>query len=210
MKLSTINWLSKAIVLPLFIVTASIAPASAEQIGRSRRIESLPSVKKLNLSIPVPATSIDSTDRQESMSVTPYWSNSRSSNGSTTVVKERNHKSKPISKAKSKLVANPIEPMNLVVERSSPPKSGTKRNKTLAVNTELSSAKTARDVRQNKSNSRQKLAAASRSSVHGNYLKLLRDPNLGTNEVGNPIYVLEAYLLASLHHRIGSNISRQK
>jgi hypothetical protein len=95
MKLSTINWLSRAIGLPLFIATVSIAPASAEQISRSHRLESLPTVKNLNFSIPVPAGSIDSTERQESMSVTPYWSNSHSTNGSTTVIKKRTFKSKP-------------------------------------------------------------------------------------------------------------------
>ncbi|AFY94127.1 L,D-transpeptidase [Chamaesiphon minutus] len=202
MKISTINWLSRAIVLPLFIVTASIAPASAEQmarrrslsLGESRRVESLPSVKDLNLSIPVPAMSIDSTKSQESMSTTPYWSNSRSRNGSTTIVKERDRKSKPISKAKRKLATNRVEPINLVIPTASPPKSVLKRNKILALNTELSQNKTARDIRQTKSNFRRKLAAVSRLSENGNYLKLVRYLSLGTNEVGNPIYVLEAYV----------------
>jgi HD superfamily phosphohydrolase len=174
MKLSTINWLSRAIVLPLFIATASIAPASAEQIARSRRIESLPSVTDLNLTIPVPAKSIDSTERQESMSVTPYWSNSRAINGSKTVVKERDRKSKPISRAKRKLATNSIEPIKLEIERSSLPKSALKHIKVVTVNTELSSARTARDSRQTKPDSRRRLAAVSRLSENGNYLKLVQ------------------------------------
>lgn len=194
MKLSTINWLSRAIVLPLFIATTSIAPANAEKSDRARRIESLPSVKDLNLTIPTPAVSIDSTERQESMTATPYWSNSRSSTGSTTVIKERDRKSKPISKAKRKLSTNSIEPIKLEIERSSSPKSTLKRNKVLAVNTELASAKTTRDVRQTKSNSRRTLVAVSKLSGNGNYLKLVRYLSRGTNEVGNPIYVLEAYV----------------
>jgi hypothetical protein len=194
MKLSTINWLSRAIVLPLFIATANIAPASAERTNRSPRVEALPSVRILNLANAVTATIIDANDRQESMSVTPYWSNPRSTNNSKTVINERNSTAKSPSRVKRKLATIKIEPTTIVPASPAPLKSVLKTKKTSTKKLDISPEKTDRNLANTKNNSRRKLALASRSSTSGNYLKLVRSSNLRTNDIGNPIYKLETYI----------------
>jgi hypothetical protein len=188
------NWLSRAIVLPLFIATSSIAPASAERTNRSVRVESLSSVRTLNLTNPVTAPIIDTDNRQESMSVTPYWSNPRSTNNSTTVIKERSQKVKPLSRVKRKLATIKIEPATIVTTNSAPQKSGLKPKKISTTKIDVSPDKIGKNISSTKNHSRYKLALAMRSSTSGNYLKLVRSYHLRTNDIGNPIYTLETYI----------------
>jgi hypothetical protein len=55
--------------------------------------------------------------------------------------------------------------------------------------------KTVKSVNPNiRSTSKRKLATNSLSPFAGNYLRLVRDTNKGTNRLGNPIYTLEAYV----------------
>lgn len=85
MKLLTINWLSKAIALPLFATIFNILPAHADQIqraprisleiSRTSRLESLPAQIDLNLSIPVSASTIVPEHREPSNSIEPIWAN---------------------------------------------------------------------------------------------------------------------------------------
>lgn len=166
MKLSTINWLSKAIALPLFITILQIAPAGAEQMDRSRSrlAEDLPTVTDLNLMVPVTAIPLPSQVSEPASSLEPIWSNP-----------DRNYPSTPIR------------------ERPNKPKSAPRGKNSVTTNTELTSITTTRDSRKLKSN-RSRIATGSRLPLSGNYLRLVRDPNKGVNNVGNPIYTLEVYL----------------
>jgi hypothetical protein len=68
--------------------------------------------------------------------------------------------------------------------------SKSRRDNTIATN-----IKTVTSVNPNiRSTSKRKLATNSLSPFGGNYLRLVRDPNQGTNRLGNPIYTLEAYV----------------
>ena len=170
MKLSTINWLSKTIALPLLIGVLNILPAGAELLDRSRSsaVEPLPSVTDLNLLVPVTANPLPLDRPELSDSIEPIWSNPNSTrkNSSAPVLRERNSKSNSTTRRK-----------NL----------GTK-------NIDATTETAAKEPRRIRSNSRQDIAAISRPPLSGNYLRLVRDPGKGTNDVGNPIYTLEAYV----------------
>ncbi len=157
MKLSTINWLSKAIALPLFMTILQITPAGAEQMDRSRSrlAEDLPAVTDLNLMVPVSASPLPSEAPE------PYSS---------------------------------PEPILSSPKRINKPKSTPKQKTSVTTTTDLTSGSTTRDSRKLKSNSRSRIATGSRLPLSGNYLRLVRDPNKGVNNLGNPIYTLEAYL----------------
>ena len=162
MKLSTIQWLSKPIVLPLLMGVLNLAPVSAEQMDRSRatNLEPLPAVTDLNLAVPVTASPLPSEAPEPASSLEPIWS-------------------------------NPVNPSR---KNTAPP---TNRSKTgsraAAAKTSDTAAGTAsKDSR--RSGSRRDLAAISKPPLSGNYLRLVRDPGNGTNNVGNPLYILEAYV----------------
>jgi hypothetical protein len=167
MKLSTITWLSKTIALPLFIGILNILPASAEQIDRSRSsaVEPLPSVTDLNLLVPVTASPLPLDRPEPSESSEPIWSN-------------------PNSTRKNSPVPGLRERTNSTTRRRN---SGTK-------NIDATTDTASKDAQRVRSSSRQNIAAISRPPLSGNYLRLVRDPNKGTNDVGNPIYTLEAYV----------------
>jgi hypothetical protein len=167
MKLSTISWLSKTIALPLFIGILNILPAGAEQIARSRSsaIEPLPSVTDLNLLVPVTASPLPLDRPEPSDSIEPIWSN-------------------PNSTRKNLPVPGLRERTNSTTRRRN---SGTK-------NIDATAETASKDVRRVRSSSRQDIAAISRPPLSGNYLRLVRDPSKGTNDVGNPLYTLEAYV----------------
>lgn len=183
MKLSTINWLSKTIALPLFIGILNILPASAGQIDRSRSSdpESLPSVTDLNLMVPVTASPLP-LDRPEPSDSEPVWSTPTRKNLSSPERKEQP------SRAKSAA--------SLGGDRAN-------RKSLTAKNTDVSSELTSRD-RRSRSNSRRDLAAISQPPLSGNYFRLVRDPNRGTNDVGNPIYILEAYVRGEKYQTFNS------
>ncbi len=156
----------------------NILPAGAEQIARSRSsaIEPLPSVTDLNLLVPVTASPLptdrlepsESTSQKEGYVNEPIWSNPNSTrkDSSAPVLRERTNRTNSTTRRKT---------------------SGTK---TIDTTTETGS----KEPRRNRSNSRQDIAAISRPPLSGNYLRLVRDPNRGTNDVGNPLYTLEAYV----------------
>ena len=169
MKLSTISWLSKTIALPLFIGILNILPAGAEQIARSRSsaVEPLPSVTDLNLLVPTTASPLPLDRPEPSDSIEPIWSNPNSTrkDAPAPVIRERNNRT-----------------------------NSTTRRKHLGTKNIDTTETTAKDHRRVRSNSRQDIAAISRPPLSGNYLRLVRDPAKGTNDRGNPLYVLEAYV----------------
>jgi hypothetical protein len=170
MKLSTSTWLSKTIGLPLFIGILNILPASAEQIARSRNtgIEPLPSVTDLNLLVPVTASPLPLDRPEPSDSIEPIWSNPNSTRKDS--------------------------PVPVLRERTNRTNSTTKRKNSGTKNIDAVTETTSKESRRVRSNSRQDIAAISRPPLSGNYLRLVRDPNRGTNDVGNPLYILEAYV----------------
>ena len=52
-----------------------------------------------------------------------------------------------------------------------------------------------------KSNSNRKIAAISPPPLSGNYLRLVRDPRNRTNDLGNPIHILEVYRNGIIYQR---------
>jgi hypothetical protein len=203
MKLSTITWLSKAIALPLFMTMLNISPASAEQIDRSQRIsfdesrtrasEFLPSATDLNLRVPAPSSTMAPNDREPSNSIDPIWANPDRDRPSTTVIK-RKIKTKLIPKKRDLSSTNIKSSISLNNEKSSTVRSTSKRRDLVAKNIESASPTIGRGNSKQKYPSSQKIAAISRPPFSGNYLRLVRDPSKGTNNVGNPIYTLEAYI----------------
>ena len=188
MKLSTINWLSKAIVLPLFATIFQIAPVGAEQIHSAPRVsleasnastlESLPSPTDLNLRVPTPASTIIPADREPTNSIEPIWANP-----------DRHHPAKAVIKrvpaTRSIVKKRDFLSRNL--------KSITRR-RNLATKSLESAMTIGNGNSQTKYTPKSRIAAISPPPFSGNYLKLVRDPSKGTNDVGNPIYTLEAYV----------------
>jgi hypothetical protein len=167
MKSSIFKLYSVAIALPLIVVSLITAtPAGAELIDRSRsRVdEPTPSVTDLNLSIP--------TDREQS-------------NPASEIPAKPTRKNLPITDRDSKTAATTEQPIKVKSIR---------RRSVVATNFNSSTATVVREGNRSKSNSRQRIAAVSPPPLSGNYLRLVRDSSKGTNDNGNPIYTLEAYI----------------
>jgi hypothetical protein len=111
MNSSTINWLSRAIALPLFIAIVNISTsAGAEQIdrsrisfgeSRSRVLDSFLILKNLTLTVPVAAPEFVAEDLEASSTIAPIWSNPDRHNSSTTSVSKPDRKVRATSKSKS-------------------------------------------------------------------------------------------------------------
>jgi hypothetical protein len=167
MKSSIFKLYSVAIALPLIVVSLiSATPAGAEQIDRSRsRIEEpTPSVTDLNLSIP--------RDREQSSP-------------------EPETPAKPTRKSAAIIDRDPKTAAT--AEQPSKVKS-IRRRSIVATNFNSPTSTVVREGNRSKSSSRQRIAAISPPPLSGNYLRLVRDPSKGTNDNGNPIYTLEAYV----------------
>ena len=201
MKLSTVNWLSKAIVLPLFMTILNTTSASAEQIDRSRSISlgattvnTLPSVIDLNLLVPVTSGILSQEDREQSSSIEPFWSKPSQKNSSTAAIKQaRKSKLKPRKKSELSINASAkvliSEPSSKINTNKSKPK------QMISTRIDPLRLSIARDSHKSRSNPR-KLASASIPApfqLGGTYLRLVR-LNKETNNIGNPIYTLEAYV----------------
>lgn len=109
MKLSTINWLSKAIALPLFIAIVNISTsAGAEQIyrDRSRVLDFLPILKNLTLTVPAAAPELSAEDIDKSSTFAPIWSNPDRHNSLPTSTRKPANKVRATSKSKKLASAN--------------------------------------------------------------------------------------------------------
>jgi hypothetical protein len=195
MKLSTINWLSASIALPLFMGILNLAPASAEQIDRSRRtaVDQLPSVTDLNLVVPVNASSLPTDRAEPENSIEPVWSNPPAVRKNSTTSRERNNRHRP-SKQGVELATNLNSVNSFVGEPANRINSIIKKKNPIVKGNEFGLEVTARDSRKSRFGSRKEIAAVSPPPLSGTYLRLVKDPNKGTNDVGNPIYTLEAYV----------------
>ena len=201
-----------SIALPLFIAILNIVtPASAEQIDRSYRIsaggsklrnlDAIPLVTDLNLMVPVSASELapDPTEtspsdlREQSSSIEPVWSDSSRKHESKIITKK-----KSISKLKSRLRSSTglnIKPSILLTSEQSTKSRITPKNRSLvAIKLNSATVAIARTSHKPKSAVGQRIATRLPSLLSGNYLKLVRDPSKGTNDIGNPLYTLEAYV----------------
>ncbi len=219
MKLPILKWVSVAIVLPLITTTLNPAtPAGAEQIDRSRSRVSGSGSPSLDLNLSIPTDNnldVDSTApaNPKRRSLTAVNSTLTSSTVESS--------SKPKSIRRRKDSATNLSAASSTVEPSSKHKS-IRRRKDLATNLDPNPPiatdpnSTSSTVEQSKYVHRQqypvtnfdtpppptdngrrmrrKIAAVSQPPLSGNYLRLVRDPNKGTNDNGNPIYTLEAYI----------------
>lgn len=202
MKLSTMNWLSRAIALPLFIAITQILPASATPTNRSlislgtasRPVQSLPSVTDLNLAVPVPAKTIAPDNLDRVGTIQPRWSNPNRQNPVLKSNSERTHKTTAIVKKSPTLTSN-FKPLpGSAIDRQPKAKVVTRRKDLVATNVEITAPAPALKFTRKSRPSSKNLAAVSPSPLSNNYLRLVRDFSKGTNAVGNPIYTLEAYV----------------
>jgi hypothetical protein len=193
MKLSTINWLSGAIVLPLFIATFNILPASAGasrstrisfENSKNKTIRSVPSATDLNLRIPVPAAPIVSEGSEPGNAIEPFWANPDRPK-STIVPKQPTIKTKSTS-TKKDLSTPSLRSAKLPENSLKDRVSLSLKRKNLAPNNIDASQLTVKNNRQ--------IAAISNLPLDGNYLRLVSDVSKGKNSVGNPIYTLETYV----------------
>ncbi|WP_309729131.1 hypothetical protein [Chamaesiphon sp. OTE_75_metabat_556] len=201
MKLSTINWLSRAIALPLFITITQILPANAAPIDRSlislgtaaRTVRSLPSVTDLNLAVPIPAKTIVPDNLDRVGTIQPRWSNPSRHHPVLKSNSERTNKTTAIGKNIT-LTSN-LKPLaGSTIDRQNKSKVITRRKDLVATNIEVTAPAPTLKVTRKSRPSSKNLAAVSPPPLSNNYLRLVKDPSKGTNDVGNPIYTLEAYV----------------
>jgi hypothetical protein len=201
MKPSTINWLSRAIALPLFIAITHILPASAAPTDRSlislgtaaRTVQSLPSVTDLNLAVPVPARAIAPTNPDRPSSIQPIWANPNRHNSASKSSLERISKTSTIGKKSNPLTSKLKSSIVLTVELQNKSKLTSRRKNLVATNIETTTP-AFKIIRKSRLNSKNIATGSLLPLSSNNYLKLVRDPSKGTNNLGNPIYTLEAYI----------------
>jgi hypothetical protein len=179
-----------------------------QTIAKSKGAKTLPSVIDLNILVPVAASEIDpSTTPARASSkglppapiIEPFWSNPddrddsvRDRNSTPAASERKANKAKEITKSK-KLSADRKPPLSLslISDKPSKVKSIAKDKVVVATNTDN---RMAIDKEISRPKSAVKVAAISRPLLGGNYLRLVRTANQRVNEVGNPIYTLEAYV----------------
>jgi hypothetical protein len=200
MKSLTLKYLLTAISLQLVASTLSIAtPVGAEQIARSRSITAIessgeypvPSVTDLNLSVPVVGVASPLENRQNSISGTPIRSNSSPK--------------RSVTSPNGKQAQRSISTQNVVTTAQAPRvKSSSSRNSIVAMNITLVSSNMTGVSVKSKSNSNRRIAAISPPPLSGNYLRLVRDPSNRTNDLGNPIHILEVYRNGIIYQRFSA------
>jgi hypothetical protein len=181
MRLSAFQWFSGAIALPLFFnILNTATPVAAEPANLSKQSDRVDNslVTSLNLTVPVEAKI--ATARGSSATVKPSL--------------------QPSSvKPKAKISNRRSSPLVLpTISVDDEPVPHVKNNSTTAVNLSLTNTSTNRRPATILKHRSGKL---SHGSLGGNYMRLVREPNRGTNELGNPIYTLETYIDGALDRR---------
>ncbi len=178
MELSIVKMLSIAIAIP-FLSLSVVDLASAEQISRSRDTNDdvITSVTDLNLEIPVDRKKAPKPIRQQL---------------SPKKIVETEPKSLKLSIDKStKRVESKSRTDGPVSINIQPP--------SVNFTIETSQANESKKNTQLKSTSNRRIATNSLPPLTGNYLRLVKDSRQRTNEIGNPIYTLEAYVNGVKH-----------
>ncbi len=196
MKLSTYKWWSVAIVLPLFTIDLSFATSTlAEPIDRTSTAtkDRIPSFTDLNLD--VPRSSNISIDR-DADKIKPKRI---SANYSTSMRREAGSKTKSISIPKTASALSISPSISTTGEQLDRSRIISRRKLLVAIDPQVSIEDDRRDLRKLRNINNQKIAAISPPPLSGNYLRLVRDPSKGNNNLGNPIYTLEAYVNGKLY-----------
>ncbi len=180
-------------MLPLFITTCHILPASAGashstrisfENSKTRTIRSIPAPTDLNLRIPVAADPIVSEGSEPGNAIEPIWANPDRPT-STIVPRQQTVKTRSTATKKDLSTSNLKSPR--VSENS-------RRDRdSLSLKQKNLAAKNIDTPRSTVRNNRQ-IAAISGLPLDGNYLRLVNDASKGKNSVGNPIYTLETYI----------------
>jgi hypothetical protein len=199
------NWLSKSIALPLFLTIVNLATtAGAQPIDRSPNIsmrstssavESFPSVTDLNLLVPVPADVSAPQEREQVNSIAPFWSQPPQPNSATTTLRIQPNHSKLRTRRTTGLSINTSTTRTATGETvtKTKPKFTSRYQNSGSTHPDSLRAAIVKNSQRSRASSR-RLIAASNLQVSGNYLRLVRDSSQRTNEIGNPIYTLEAYV----------------
>jgi hypothetical protein len=197
------NWLSKAIVLPLFATVFQITSVGAEQIHRAPRIsleasnastlESLPLPTDLNLRVPTPASTSIPDDREPTNSIEPIWANPDRHLPAKSVSNRRSV-TKSIVKKRDISSRTPKVSTSITPPQANHAKPITKRRNLATKNLDAATLTLGTNNYKSKYAPKPRIAAISNPPFSGNYLRLVRDASKGTNDVGNPIYTLEAYV----------------
>jgi hypothetical protein len=194
MNLSALNWSAGAIVLPLFLnILHGAAPVSAEQINRSKQIDRANNSTVIDLNLTIPPDAKIAIDRRSNVK-----SSLHASSRVTTASPNRNSALKPPSNLTKQRMSPLVMPVIAVDSEAVALKSDRQNIVVTAVNPTPTATK---DTPRTKTNAKQKSGKLSRSSIGGNYLRLVRDPHRGTNSLGNPIYTLETYINGQLDRR---------
>jgi hypothetical protein len=177
MKPSTVKCLLAAIVLPFFALTLSMAtPASAEQIARSRSI----TARESRVEDPVPSV----TDLNLSVPIYRQYS------GEEIPVRSNTSPKRSITSLNSRQSQRSIE-QSISVRSSSSKSRFVTMNPHPVASINIKS----------KPISNQRIAAISPPPLSGNYFRLVRDPSNRTNDLGNPLHILEVYRNGIIHQK---------
>lgn len=179
-----------------------------QTIAKSKGASTLPSAIDLNLLVPKATSEIDpSTTPARASSkglppapiIEPFWSNpddraesAHDRKSAPAAIKRQPNKAKETTKSQ-KLSSDrrTLLSLSLITEKSSKVKSIAKDKVFVATNIDN---RMAIDKEKIEPKSAVKVAAISRPLLGGNYLRLVRNANKRVNELGNPIYTLEAYV----------------
>jgi hypothetical protein len=127
-------------------------------------------------------------NRQNLSSETPVSSNSSHKHSATSPNGKHAHRS--------------ISTQNLVTAAQAPRvKSSSIRNSIVAMNISPATSNMTGVSGKSMSNSNRRIAAISPPPLSGNYLRLVRDPRNRTNDLGNPIHILEVYRNGIIYQR---------
>lgn len=179
-----------------------------QTIAKSKGANTLPSVIDRNLLVPKAASEIDpSTTPTRASSkglppapiIEPFWSNPddrtdsvRDRNYAPAAIKKQPNKAKQTTKPQ-KLSFDRKPPLSLSLTAEKPSKVKSIAQDKVFVATNIDN-RAAIDKGTELPKSAVKIAAISRPLLGGNYLRLVRNANKRVNELGNPIYTLEAYV----------------
>lgn len=201
MNLSAFKWRSGAVALPLFLtILNSSTPVGAEQLNRSKQIDRADNSAVINLNLTIPADAKISIDRALSNTLNP---SRRPSSTVTTASLNRDSAAKPKSNLTKRKLSPQILPA-ISVDTAPAPQVKSERLKNVVVAAVNPSLAVTKDTRRPKTNFKHKSGKLARGLMSGNYLRLVRDPNKGTNSVGNPIYTLETYINGELDRRFSA------
>ncbi len=198
MKLSAYKWLSGAIALPLFItILNSSTPVGAEQVNRTKQLDRADNSAVVDLNLTIPVEAKISIDRPRRFTVKQSL---RTNSTVTATSPSRDSSIKPKSNLTKRRLAKKILP-TILVDNEPAPQTKADRPRNIVIAAANPSLAVTNDTRRPKTKFKHKLGKLARGSMSGNYMRLVKDLDRGTNDLGNPIYTLETYIDGELDRR---------